>query len=481
MRLTRRAALLHGTVATVMTMTQTEKAATALANDGESQPPPNYPKPAPPSDPSRLGLGIQRSMSLIATSTPQKNKRARILFYGQSITEQKWWQYVSDDLRKRFRYTDLSIENHAIGGFASQMLVRDAESALYPWYPDLVIFHVYGDHNEYENIIRRLRERTTADILLQTDHVTRDSDLTEETDPTKIQMKGEMWNSFMNYVHIPNVAKKYGAGIVDVRGGWKAYLKANNLKASDLLKDGVHLNDHGCWLMAELIKQYLVYRPELAATVVQDRQKTFVVGKDIQWKGDRLKLDFIGNRVDLDSSFYDRPVDVLIDGKKPSEWPELYAFTRSTVYPGTPWPGVMRVQHEKPVIVEEWTIQITEHTDDLKKFSFEVSGSKTGQDGKGTNTEKFVSNSGRIVIEPADWSLERSREFTKKPLPDGFRLTFKVIPLFMDSFSGRLSVDLTKDYMTMVAQGLPNGPHTLEVVSTTGQPVSISRVQVYKP
>ena len=36
-----------------------------------------------------------------------------------------------------------------------------------------MIFHVYGAHTDYEDIIRRTRERTTAEVLIQTDHVTR--------------------------------------------------------------------------------------------------------------------------------------------------------------------------------------------------------------------------------------------------------------------------------------------------------------------
>ena len=73
---------------------------------------------------------------------------------------------VADDLRRRFPHANLVVENRAIGGFASQLLVKTAETDLYPFYPDLVVFHVYGSHIEYENIIRRIRERTTAEILM---------------------------------------------------------------------------------------------------------------------------------------------------------------------------------------------------------------------------------------------------------------------------------------------------------------------------
>jgi hypothetical protein len=41
-------------------------------------------------------------MTLLATSTPAKRNRVRILFYGQSITQQDWSKRVADDLRRRF-------------------------------------------------------------------------------------------------------------------------------------------------------------------------------------------------------------------------------------------------------------------------------------------------------------------------------------------------------------------------------------------
>jgi hypothetical protein len=137
-----------------------------LANAAEpsAYPPVKFP------DSSDWGRNIQRTMRLLATSTPQQRNTVRILFYGQSITEQGWAKLVEDDLRRRFPHANLIVENRALGGFASQMLVKTAETDLYPFQPDLLIFHVYGAHDSYEDIIRRTRERTTAEILMQNDH-----------------------------------------------------------------------------------------------------------------------------------------------------------------------------------------------------------------------------------------------------------------------------------------------------------------------
>ncbi|MDQ3815070.1 MAG: SGNH/GDSL hydrolase family protein, partial [Armatimonadota bacterium] len=244
-------------------------------------------------DPASLGLGIQRTMTLLATSTEQHRNTVRILFYGQSITEGGWWKSVADNLRRRFPHANLVIENRALGGFSSQRLVKTAESDLYSYYPDLMIFHVYGAHNDYEDIIRRTRERTTTEVLIQTDHATKDEDLNEETDPAKIRTEGKMWNSFMNYVHLPNVARKYGCGIVDQRNLWKQYLRDHNLRAAQLLKDAVHPNDWGNYVMAELTKAYLVRRDDVAIDPMNcDTVKTFAVGKDVRWQNGKLTLPF---------------------------------------------------------------------------------------------------------------------------------------------------------------------------------------------
>lgn len=161
-----------------------------------------FPAPAPENE-ADFGLGIGRTMRLLSSSTPQKRNRVKILFYGQSITHGAWWEIVANDLKKRFPSADLIIENRALGGFAADALIRPAEHDLYPFYPDLVIFHVYGSHEPYEEIIRRLRSRTTSEILLQSDHFTAASD----------------WHDRHSFEWLPQIAAKYGAELVDVRGG----------------------------------------------------------------------------------------------------------------------------------------------------------------------------------------------------------------------------------------------------------------------
>jgi hypothetical protein len=74
-------------------------------------------------------------------------------------------------------------------------------------------------------------------------------------------------------------------------------LQNNNLEIKDLLVDGVHLNAHGNYLMASIIKSYFA---TLRETRRVDRYvRTLTVGKDFSVKGLRVEMPINGNRVDL--------------------------------------------------------------------------------------------------------------------------------------------------------------------------------------
>jgi len=448
-------------------------------SSAQGQPPSTFPAPKDLGDPAKLGLGIQRTMTLLATSTPQKRNTVKILFYGQSITEQGWWKIVADDLRRRFPHANLIVENRALGGFASQRLVNTAETDLYPFYPDLMIFYVYGSHIEYENIIRRTRERTTAEILMQTDHATADANLTEPTDPAKLFPDGKIWNSFMNYRFLPETARKYGCGLVDQRNLWKRYLKDHQLPAPQLLRDGVHLNAHGDYLMAELVKAYLVRRDEVEIDPFHcETVKTFVVGKDIRWENGKLAMEFEGNRVDVILASGGRgTTGVRIDGNRPSERPELYRFTRALPRPGGKWPVVTCLRSEKPPILETWTLEVTRDAADGQRFSFTLTGSKTGPDGQGRSDQRFVSDSGRVAIAPENWDVAFPLMLAGvKPPPSKFTVRWEVVPAFVDQIEPPASMDPAIETVVTVAQGLAGRRHRLELDGGLESPVAAVRV-----
>jgi hypothetical protein len=404
---------------------------------------------------------LRRSLTLLQSSTPTDRKTVRVLFYGQSITQQAWWKEVERHLRSTFTNANLVVENRAIGGHASQLLVKTAEADLYPFQPDLLVFHVYGSHVEYEKILRAVRERTCADILLQTDHITQDRSLLEETDPAKLAPKE--WDAWMNHVFLPNTAAQYGACRADVHNLWKEYLKAHQLKAADLLRDGVHLNAHGEWLMAELLKAYLTSLPPQAGYDPLNEPRVRTVPVSTNAGQDSLRLEFTGNRVDL----LFKPeakgsVAVLIDGKAPSAMPELYGFTRVSAFPGSDWPLLLRVQAGAPLRTEDWSAKVDQLSSDGKVCHFSLHGTVTGEDGEGYSTNRFVSRSGRIAIEPEDWNLAYSVGVFKRPLPASHTATWQAVFRGADNATPPAAAPGTEACVT-VAQGLPPGAHVLEL------------------
>jgi hypothetical protein len=451
-----------------------------------------FPPPAPAEDDSNFGAGIQRTMTLLATSTPEHRHPVRILFYGQSITKQKWWIDVANDLKKRFPNADLIIENRAIGGFAAPILIRPAEHDLYPFYPDLTIFHVYGGDEDFEAIVANLRRRTTSEMAFHSDHITWLPTGTNADTPEKLRTYE--WHNYHSIHGLRKIADKYGCELIEIRQAWKQYLKDNHLQPKDLLSDDVHLNERGNFLLASLVKPHLRYNPKFPTDLWKDLVRTYEVGTDVQWKDGKLVLEFEGNRVDViaaePSNGNSTKARILIDGKKPSEFPELYTITRPSNGYAVDWPAIIQVSWEKPLIVEDWTARITEINNDASKFKFEVFGSKTGYDGSGVSDSavgrdrvpgKFVSNSGRVVIEPRNWWLKNAFDYSGKPTPKNFQIEWQVKPMFVDEYMAPKIEDPTREYFTTLAQNLSNSKHTLEIIPDKNGILPIQALRTYKP
>jgi hypothetical protein len=428
-----------------------------------------YPPPKSLGDSSQFGRHLQRTIKLLATSTPDQRNTVRILFYGQSITEQKWTKLVVADLQARFPHARLVAENRAIGGFSAQLLIKTAETDLYSFNPDLVIFHVYGAHDKYEEIFRRIRSRTTAEILQQNDHVTKDKDFTEETNAAKLPPRGDHWDAFMNHNFLPDMAKKYHTEFCDQRAIWKQYLRDYQLEPKQLLSDNVHLNAHGEYLMAECVKAHLRYDANAKPTMPEHDAHNWVKVLKVEGK----TFSFTGNRVVLPGVTLTKDADFrfTIDGKAPTELPNVNRLTRTTSYPGSNWPCILLVQADKPRLVEEWTLTITECAPDHKLVKFRVQGSVTGFDGTGDSSQRFVSTSGRVIIQPDDWHVERCFKQFKRPLPAQFAIKWQVLPNY---WTAGQAADATNE--VELIHGLPNGPHKLVLVGRSFADVKALRI-----
>jgi len=378
-------------------------------------------KAAEPDNPSVAF--IQRTMGRAAASTPESPATIRWMFYGQSITAQPWTSLVQQDLTQRFPAAKFVFHKPAIGGFTSPSLIRTAEHDLYPWYPDLLVFHVYGPVDKYEEIIRSVRRRTTAEIVLWTSHLNARDTLDKNPDQdARIEA-------------IRDIAKRYDCMLIDVRKKWIAHLKENSLEPTALLRDSVHLNEDGVKLLADCIAPELLAMPGLKTTPQAGTVTSLASDAPaIQRQADgSLTLPFTGNRVvAIAGDGGSETVEVLLDDEPLAGRRACWAVSRPSKAPQMWMPAIKQVSFEQPPVAEDWT--------------------------------RFVSRSGRVVIEPADWHLAWCLQYKKLELPAGFQVTWKTYPQFVSAYEPQ-----PPGTETVLVQHCSNEQHRLTLRGATAR------------
>lgn len=428
-------------------------------------------------DTTNYGRYTSRTMHLLQASTPEKPNTVKILVYGQSISVQDWWLEVKKTIQNRFPNANLIMENKAIGGFASQLLSKTVEMDVSTFYPDLVLLHIYGSNQLYDSVLYTIRSRTAAEVAIQTDHYTGLS----------------AWSDTMSYYFLPQMAEKYKCDLINIRDPWKKYLKDHNLQPKDLLKDDVHLNKYGEFLMAELIKPLFQYKSKFQSDPF-GLCTTFFEGKDFTIHKKILVAPFSGNRVDM---IYKRnqaivTAKVLLDDRPPSEFQGTYFMTRPYAVSGKVWPwslpAMIHIQHQTPWIAEEWTCKFTEATAPYEDFSFEISGSVTGKDGVGKASEDFVSISKRVIITKGDaetggdWHLNRSFKVMKTIVNTGDEVKWKIFSISSDVWQPTTDLKQNETAITTLFQGVPNTSHVLKIIDLEGMgKLPIQEIKVYRP
>ncbi len=404
----------------------------------------------------------------------------KILFYGQSITAQSWTLEVAEILKARFpeSQSNMVFVNNAIGGYQADKLSRIANARLYPEYPDLVVFHDYGKLEFIEEMIRRLRTETTAEIVMWTPHVRVSGEGMKRWKEEHVTFG---FDDDRRAQGIRRIAKEYDCMLIDVRRMWKSHLAETGEDPQDYLKDVIHPNLKGCKLLVRFIGRELIRTREFGESRLGRNITRVPISKLRTQKGGAVRLEFKGNRVVLvaDGKNMSQPLGVSVDGRELSSFPEMYTYTPMKPNLRT----LLRVGiGDDPVPEERWTITLLKNASSKESnwsLPFKLHGSVTGNDGEGDINRDFVSTSGRIRIESVDWmrGLGQSFLFRTNKVPRRLAsLRFRVVPMF-----NAKPVPGKKGQQCVLVQGLTNDEHTLIITPAKDGSLGISMLKVYCP
>ena len=84
-------------------------------------------------------------------------------------------------------------------------------------------------------------------------------------------------------------------------------------------------------------------------------------------------------------------------------------------------------------------------------------------------------------IRPGEDHPQRLLPRLQPPLPVGWTEKWDAIAQCVDTYTAPKIADPSLEYATTVAQGLANGPHTLELIPAAGTANPIAAVRVYAP
>jgi hypothetical protein len=436
---------------------------------------------------------IARSLEIIRTSAPEDRKILKVLFYGQSITRSGWDKTVIEHWRQKYPNTVFVVQNRALGGFASQALERTTEQDIAAFYPDLIIFHVYGDHRAYERIIRFFRSQTAADIIVQTDHgeALPDPPCAEGLRMTLRQQPGctgliwvkqRNWYDEMSYHKIPSFAKRYGLAVEPQRAWWRDYLLRTRVDPRSMLEDDIHPNEKGKELIAAFFNQYFDNLVEKWNGQTEHNVVSIPANAPEHINGQKT-VTFEGDRLELISS---KPLGawptIAIDGRSPKDIDGCYQVTRASSLGTVPdWPAVRRINLLHDRVPEAWTATLSKISPDQRSFEFTVKSSALGDEGSGDSSHDFLSESGRLSIEAQDWMIERAFELKHVPLQAPFDVHWSVI----DVCDGEPEVidrgDGTMQYRYVLGTGLSNEEHTVRLSAPANDLADITEFRGYEP
>jgi len=421
----------------------------------------------------------------------------KVLYYGQSIIEQNWSVKVSDYLRLRFGAEVFEFANSAIGAHLAERLVKTAESDVYPSQPDLIILHVNGSHFSYEKLVSNIVKFTSAELIIANDHVTHPGELREFTNPWLIRVTNLLcraiffafrerrmlnWRSWINNIFIRRMAYKYNLSMIDVRYNWKQYVLQQRLAPVDLTVDGAHLNDIGNALMERIFvasfdSVFAKIGSEGTPKYLEVSAEGFVPNDDgsFDFKFTGTKIELVLGNVPTER------VKLLIDSVPPTQMPGGIQYSRSTHFPGTNWPVLLRVGSAKGLRVQgNLSFRLFNFSTDRKEFEFTLTINDGDQISYGNSREGFLV--GDIVVAPDDWNVSHAVDVLNITLPDEFIVSVAGYSVGVDELnaesytSGQRSLN---GRIVLLAQQLPLARHLLHIDCL--EAAKLHSVRIYSP
>jgi hypothetical protein len=130
-------------------------------------------------------------------------------------------------------------------------------------------------------------------------------------------------------------------------------------------------------------------------------------------------------------------------------------------------------------VPEHWRLQVTSRNpDNPAEFLFSVSGSTTGLDGNGNSGHRFVSNSGRVTIEPSDWFPKNAASVALV----GSQLEWTSELRAVDELVADADRAQIVEAATTLVSDLPDGPHVVELIAKPDADLSaILALRTYHP
>ena len=382
-------------------------------------------------------------------------------------------------------------------GYARHLVIPDQ--------PDVVLIYNFGSPQDLEKFVVELRTHTTADIIVPTlhwcqkhKHVWPDPEAAmQHQDPSAMRA----------------VCAQHNVEFVENRRDLTQYMIDHDLGIGNLLADTVHQSPYAVKMINQNIVRHFhlpkhpAYDPRSRERRIEIEEPSEKVSRSNGWQPGAsgrtmvsasklaiydpsldiarrswIEVSFTGTRIDLIG--WRNPkggsVRVLIDGIPGDEVQSFYTSfvepdLNNTVYPEHALTDFRRIIYDRcpygiglgnNLLGQMWTITMTSDIGD-----YEITGSRTGVDGRGNAFKPFTSESGQIRIEPELWRLATTNR-------TGDRFTFEVYRATKGQidFAGP-----TERFRMRVAQNLPNGPHTLRLETRGDGDVRIDAFDVFEP